>query len=235
MAKMTNVESNMKWLGNLIIIGCFLFWILLLHNVAFAKDLGIEAHRSNYLVMVENNDSDYKNLEFQLSVKTELLFGIVAAYTQRSFWDIYAPSAPFREHNHNPELFVESPWSTVGYEHESNGMDGDDSRSWERVYARSDYEFKGLQLSAKVWHPFFLHENRELVHYFGEWESTLGYSTDKVSLSMTNRVKSSAVDLYYNAGDFYLYGNVFNGFGGSGMVSYATPGYSTAIGIALSR
>ena len=52
---------------------------------------------------------------------------------------------------------------------------------------------------------------------------------------MTNRVKSSAVDLYYNAGDFYLYGNVFNGFGGSGMVSYATPGYSTAIGIALSR
>ena len=74
-----------------------------------------------------------------------------------------------RDINYNPDFFYRVEfgpekhlqWFDLGIlEHESNGLSGKDSRSWNRIYIRySDiHHFKGsqqkLQWSAKLWVPF---------------------------------------------------------------------------------
>ncbi|HWA26570.1 MAG TPA: phospholipase A [Lacunisphaera sp.] len=77
--------------------------------------------------------------------------GLYVAYTQRSLWNIKEPSSPFYDTSYMPELMFESlaPESPdrdrlvnflgyqAGYRHESNGKDGDDSRSLDIAYLRS--------------------------------------------------------------------------------------------------
>ncbi len=84
-------------------------------------------------------------------------------YRQKSFWDIYLESFPFRETNYNPSLGIAKlfvgPNGIQGglwlaFEHESNGRDGDNSRSWN--YFSLQY-LKPLndhwQVRAKTWIP----------------------------------------------------------------------------------
>ncbi|MXP25078.1 phospholipase [Altererythrobacter indicus] len=70
--------------------------------------------------------------------------GLHIAYTQRMFWDIRADSYPFRNIDFQPELLYIAPSSTLangvsvsamgGLRHESNGQDGDNSRSLNSFY-----------------------------------------------------------------------------------------------------
>ena len=74
-------------------------------------------------------------------------------YTQRSLWDIDASSSPFYDTSYMPEIAIvtDSPlpetqptWFTwlglrAGYQHESNGRDGMDSRSLNRAYLRARF------------------------------------------------------------------------------------------------
>ncbi|MCX6954178.1 MAG: phospholipase A [Verrucomicrobia bacterium] len=73
-------------------------------------------------------------------------------YTQRSLWDIEADSSPFYDTSYMPEIaFVTESripaapsWITwmglrAGYQHESNGRDGDASRSLNRAYFRARF------------------------------------------------------------------------------------------------
>ncbi len=84
-------------------------------------------------------------------------------YRQKSFWDIYLESFPFRETNYNPalgaaKLFVDDKGIKSGlwfaFEHESNGRDGENSRSWN--FFSLQY-FKPLgpywQFRTKAWVP----------------------------------------------------------------------------------
>ena len=70
--------------------------------------------------------------------------GLHVAYTQRMFWDIRADSFPFRNIDFQPELLYIAPSLTLdngmsvsamgGLRHESNGQDGDNSRSLNSIY-----------------------------------------------------------------------------------------------------
>ena len=127
----------------------------------------IAEHRRNYFAYSynssENDATDPNGIEpseiiFQLSIRRDLLpnalskwfgwLGVEAdnraalAYTNRSFWQITANSAPFRTTDHEIEGFIELdhlPQYTQrwGYTHQSNGEDGALSRSWDRVYAEA--------------------------------------------------------------------------------------------------
>ncbi|MES2693684.1 MAG: phospholipase A [Verrucomicrobiota bacterium] len=80
-------------------------------------------------------------------------------YTQRSLWDIEADSSPFYDTSYMPEVAIvtESPqpvdrasgatWMGVraGFQHESNGRDGDDSRSMNRAYFRARFILGSLR------------------------------------------------------------------------------------------
>ncbi|MBP6514864.1 MAG: phospholipase A, partial [Steroidobacteraceae bacterium] len=114
---------------------------------------------------------DETEAKFQLSVKLPVvrnLFGIgtlYAAYTGTSWWQVYNKevSAPFRETNHEPELFLAMPtgWQAAGFRlpvvsvglvHESNGRAQPLSRSWNRIYAEFVAERGNLALSFKPWY-----------------------------------------------------------------------------------
>ena len=84
------------------------------------------------------------------------------AYTNLSFWQAYNSrfSSPFRETNHEPEMFLLIPqkWSlfdwhnqliAIGFNHQSNGQTGTLSRSWNRIYANFIFERNNLVVSFK--------------------------------------------------------------------------------------
>lgn len=95
---------------------------------------------------------------FQLSFKYRLfdpdslpvewfapLAGLHFGYTQTSLWDLGADSAPFRDTSYRPSLFWQSATSgkglmpdllRTGYEHESNGKDGANSRSINTLFVQ---------------------------------------------------------------------------------------------------
>ncbi len=110
-------------------------------------------------------------VEFQFSLKTQLLYNtlgwheyVYAGYTQRAWWQAYSESAPFREINYEPELFMYIPAERnfendmglkavkVGFLHQSNGHDGYQSRSWNRVYLTGMWQWGNLFMSTRAWY-----------------------------------------------------------------------------------
>lgn len=90
------------------------------------------------------------DLKLQLNGKYRIArnFNLYAAYTQTMFWSIFSDSQPFKDINYNPEAFyriVELDSDTellksvdIGYVHRSNGKDGLDSRSINRVFVKTN-------------------------------------------------------------------------------------------------
>jgi outer membrane phospholipase A len=80
-----------------------------------------------------------------------IMGGLYAAYTQTSLWDLKSDSTPFRDTSFRPSLFYQWKISNplvgdslalaAGYEHESNGRDGEDSRSIDTLFARADLRY----------------------------------------------------------------------------------------------
>ncbi len=129
-------------------------------------------NKSEALDMDSNARAQNTEAEFQLSLKMKVwqdLFGkdvdIWFAYTQHSFWQVYntAFSAPFRETNYEPELFLtfrtDYPFLglrgrliNIGLNHQSNGRSEPLSRSWNRIVATAGFERGGLNVFLKAWY-----------------------------------------------------------------------------------
>lgn len=149
-----------------------------------AQSFAITPHKPNYILPLTYNASadfsefgDFEELfsdteiKMQLSLKTRLVpnlwrdSSIWVAYTQQSYWQLYADSeasAPFRETNHQPEIFWEVPvdfdvlgWrartATLAFNHQSNGRAEPLSRSWNRVTGELVFEKGQFVASAKTW------------------------------------------------------------------------------------
>lgn len=106
------------------------------------------------------------DIKFQLSVALRLWsikdkVDIFATYTQRSLWDIYQKSCPFRENAYNPGFWV--AWQTndklrllFAIEHESNGLSGDLSRSFNYATVACLYEpLDHWQFGARAWYGYY--------------------------------------------------------------------------------
>ncbi|PJE78069.1 Phospholipase A1 [invertebrate metagenome] len=145
----------------------------------------ITPHKPNYILPVSYNHNvnvnpyrtegygdkyDDTEIKFQLSVKAPVWSGIFngygnmyVAYTNTSWWQAYnSNSAPFRETNHEPELFLTLPVQQSflgmnlvsvmpGIVHQSNGKGGTLSRSWNRIYTNFVFERGDTVLSLKPW------------------------------------------------------------------------------------
>ncbi len=125
--------------------------------------------------------------QFSLKARPAEALPLYVGYTQLMMWDIFRASAPMRDINFNPELFYrvtlgeekELRWLDLGiFEHESNGLQGSNSRSWNRSYLRfSDaYSFTGLttklQWSIKIWAPYSC-EGSGCAQYRGLFEANI--------------------------------------------------------------
>lgn len=239
------------------------------------------AHKPNYLLFAAYNsngfdstlwqqyeeDREWKDTEaqFQLSIKFPLLvnlmddtFDIYAAYTNRSFWQIYdSDSAPFRETNHEPEIWVQfhpnwelwgfkNTWNSFGANHQSNGRGGDLSRSWNRLFAWFTVERGNLAMSFKPWYRIpesdSDDDNSDITDYLGHYELTASYKWGNNVFSGMSRnnlesgFSKGAVELSWSfpLWDWpYLKGyvNYFTGYGRS-LIDYNS--YSNVIGVGIS-
>jgi phospholipase A1 len=124
--------------------------------------------------------TDPKKSKFQISFKYRLFDldsalvqdhpwakGFHLAYTQTSFWDLQSASKPFEDTSYKPEFFflspnIRIPWATGfflkgGFQHESNGRGGEDSRSTNFLYIKPIYiayhknTKLGIMIAPKIW------------------------------------------------------------------------------------
>jgi len=157
---------------------------------------GFSAHKMNYALPFTysdyTEDRQKNEIKFQISVKQRLLrfygWACYFAYTQKSFWQAYNvnDSEPFRENNFNPEIFIRTKmWSGIrfdlGIEHESNGQDMPESRSWNRIYLTPYYENDYFICFLKGWYRKRERKKRDetdtngddnpyIAHYYGYCE-----------------------------------------------------------------
>lgn len=110
---------------------------------------------------------------------------IYLTYTQKSFWNIYEDSFPFRDVNFNPSVAIAKPifsktdrlkgLLSLSVEHESNGRDSIFSRSWNRVtfgYATKLWHKTSVHFEA--WIPFAYQKgNPDILDYTGLAEINL--------------------------------------------------------------
>ncbi len=177
------------------------------------------------LTPLEEKYKNYGKLEteFQISFKKQIsynFFGwnefIFAAYTQTVFWQLYQKSAPFRETNYKPEIYLSIPSSTYfdenfglkavryGFLHDSNGQDGYRSRSWNRLYIKWLWQWKNLFLASKVWYRL-PEKQKSYAYYHGNGFEADGLPTDPHQEGDDN----PHIEHYFGYGDLnfhYLYG-----------------------------
>jgi phospholipase A1 len=188
----------------------------------------IMAHKPNYILMGAYNSDGYNSelfqeqfddptlefddteVQFQFSIKVPLAvnlfdtFDVYAAYTNRSFWQLYNSelSAPFRETNHEPEAWVQfTPgWEILGFRnsansfgfvHQSNGRGGVLSKSWNRVYASFIFERGNFALGFKPWirisEDAIDDDNPDITDYLGHYELRAGYKWGEHVFSAMSR------------------------------------------------
>jgi phospholipase A1 len=134
---------------------------------------------------------------FQISIKHRITRKILPfdtfaylTYSQKSFWDIYAESSPFRDSNYNPGLglgkFLFRDNKLIGAAsvqamHESNGRDSIDSRSWNYLSLSAKYYFSpNFCIAGEFWPPFteFGTNSKDLIDYKGYGCLSVNYLTN---------------------------------------------------------
>lgn len=137
-----------------------------------------------------------------LPLDTYLFF----TYRQTAFWDIFKKSFPFRETNYNPSVALIKPFYKNGkynglfqleYEHESNGLSADSSRSWNRIsFKHMRYLSDRLTGSLKVWLPIGnMEDNDDITDFRGYQQLDLAYKLDDHFIFETEIRKAFSLDL----------------------------------------
>ena len=146
------------------------------------------------------------NAKFQISLRYRLFDGrgrlasrapwiddLYLSFSQTSLWDLDEASSPFRDSSYRPRLFYAGDdlarfldgrlrlGLETGAGHESNGKDGEDSRSFNMLYVRPTVTFgeiEGLRFYfAPLIHNYIAdNENPDLKDYRGyvDWEFGIG-------------------------------------------------------------
>ncbi|RMG53033.1 MAG: phospholipase, partial [Gammaproteobacteria bacterium] len=239
------------------------------------------AHRPNYFLFASYNSrpntAPFDNLDpalaenmqpveakFQVSLKLPVahdLFGgrgnLYFAYTNRSFWQLYntAHSSPFRETNHEPEIWLSlrqhlslAGWEArlldIGLSHQSNGRAGSLSRSWNRIYGRIVFGRDNLAVSLRPWiripESAEHDDNPDINDYMGHFElrGVVRNGRTRFSLMLRNNLDTrnnrGALELGWT---FPIHGHArgyvqwFNGYGES-LIDYNALTNSIGFGIA---
>lgn len=152
-----------------------------------ASRFSVTPHKQNYILFFSHNTApnsdpypdtpddalDHNEVTFQVSLKFPIgslaledkKIHFMAAYTAHSFWQAYNKklSSPFRETNHEPEVFalydldlkipgVRRTSLMGGIVHQSNGRSEPQSRSWNRLYLDIVFEGENFKISLKPWY-----------------------------------------------------------------------------------
>jgi phospholipase A1 len=189
------------------------------------SDRPLSAHKLNYVSINEWPGNNNAQIKFQISMKFRLLepnlyvlkyniFPAYFAYTQKSLWNFNQPSKPMEENNYNPEFFLDYSVNAriigsirlrnivVGpVEHESNGLAGVESRSWNRQYVLFKFGLESKEkldvtnsflsdkalLYVKLWKASGYEEENAYLQSAGKNDTFLDYmGKGEVGLSVRN-------------------------------------------------
>lgn len=135
------------------------------------------------------------DVKFQVSIaqrltKSTLPFNtyLYLFYTQKCMWNVFENSMPMRDFNFNPgiglakHLFVKNRYVgkvTLMIEHESNGRDGIESRSWNKVSLASNiFIDPNFMVHGKGWIPIIDGQNnKDILDYCGIYQVGTAFTT----------------------------------------------------------
>jgi len=250
------------------------------------KPFTLMAYKPNFILPLSYNHSGYDSslypdqpdgtvtifddleAQFQISIKTPLVaeifnknISLFAGYTNRSFWQVYNSdiSRPFRETNHEPELWLQSVSridimgfnnrvNILGISHQSNGRSADLSRSWNRIYTHFAFEKESFVFTLKLWSRFdenpLTDDNPDITDYMGHGEFHVLYkkNNNTFSLMSRNNIESGfdrgATELSWSFSighrkDMRGYIQIFSGYGES-LIDYNQSVNRIGFGISLS-
>ena len=210
----------------------------------------VSANDPVYFIFGARNGWDAR---FQLSFKYRLfdqssgygaeqpwLAGFYFGYTQTSLWDLSSESKPFHDTSYRPSLFWkweradQRTWIDgvrLGVEHESNGDQGNQSRSINTIFVRPEWRFplaRGdtLEITPKLYAYLSKGENPDIAEYRGyaDWrvryDSGGAWITTAIGRLGTSGKGSLQVDMSRRTRDMkvgplsgYLHLQYFNGWG----------------------
>ena len=213
----------------------------------------------------DNEPNKPSEVDFQVSIKFPVwrnMFNtkthMFAAYTNHSFWQVFdrKDSSPFRATDHEPELWLShrTKWKLFGLTnrliqagvvHQSNGRNGDLSRSWNRVYANMIFErghfYFGLKPWLRIQEDTGDDDNPDIEDYLGYFEFQGIYNRNKnnIGLFFRNTLKDDyrgalQLDWSFPVHDDHLRGYVqyFYGYGES-LIDYNNKVNRIGVGISL--
>jgi phospholipase A1 len=169
------------------------------------------------------------------------------AYTQLSYWQVYADSQYFRETDYEPEIFFSHVQTNyfnwkVGAQHQSNGRGGEGERSWNRLYGAVTVSGSDWVLSLQPWMLIFVTassqiHNPDITRFMGNGEENFSYKFNNltVSVMLRNNLESKfargtgEVDFTFPlTTHFHGFVQFFSGYGQS-LIEYNH--YTNAFGI----
>lgn len=189
------------------------------------------------------------DVKFQISIQQRLTKSVLPwhsylflMYTQKVFWDVFKRSMPMHDFIFNPGIGITKPLFakdrfvgklTLLIEHESNGRDSIQSRSWNRITLGANIIIdKWLMIHGKIWIPIVDGENnRDILKYTGLWQHGIQVTTpDQKFFWNITLTKRKGWNLSYNTQiDFgwrmwnkanqYFFIQYYNGYG-EGLLDY---------------
>ena len=172
----------------------------------------LSAHEPVYFLVGTRNGP---NARYQLSFKYRIfdkestpaqwlpaLGQLHFGYTQTATWDLGVDSRPFHDTSYRPTLFWQKRldygesmprYLRAGYEHESNGRDGDNSRSINLAYVQPAWRADFADGNSLIFAPRFYSyldkvENADIAHYRGYADWLLRYG-DESEWVLSSRVR----------------------------------------------
>nr|WP_320015995.1 phospholipase A [uncultured Desulfobacter sp.] len=194
-----------------------------------------------------------------------LVDGFHLAYTQTSYWDLKSDSKPFDDSSYKPELFylvpkidLKLPWVKIfgiqgGFQHESNGKSGDDSRATNYIYIKpimaiSLFDDAYLTIAPKLW-VYVMNEddnNPDLADFRGYFDlqvqagKPMGLCLDthtrwaEAGSSIQADLSYPLTSFFNNGLNLYLHLQYFNGYA-ERLKEYSLKEEIFRVGFSLSR
>jgi phospholipase A1 len=223
-------------------------------------------YKDNYFIfgpsVQEKPSRSNTNVKFQISIaqkltKSTLPWGtyLYLFYSQKVFWNVLENSMPMTDLNFNPGIGLTKPLFikdrfigklSMILEHESNGRDGDESRSWNKVtFAGSIMVDPNFVVNGRFWIPIIDGvNNKDILKYCGLYQVGWQFQSKdrKFSLStlLTRRAKGwfnynvnvEAAYRWSTQSNQYLFLQFYSGYG-EGLLEYKTYTSNIRVGIVI--
>lgn len=157
-------------------------------------------YKDNYFTVgttvgVQKPSRTNSDVKFQISIAQKLTRSVLPwhtyiflMYTQKTFWNVFEKSLPMHDLNFNPGIGWTKPFFnkdryvgklTLLLEHESNGRDSIQSRSWNRISIGGSVLIDPwIMVHGKVWIPIIDGQNnRDILKYCGIYQTGVEIAT----------------------------------------------------------